>query len=161
MKHKKVTALLVSVVFMLSLLAGCAGGEAKVKNELDLSAVNAIVQEKGCDVQVTSSSALKRAVQEAADLVAAYDAGEVAEGMIQYQVAQRLDSWDKGIGVSPRLVTAEELQADAESSLEEMAADIVLSMDQILKQVKYEAAAVQATTRDDVVCWIIVVIYYL
>ena len=44
---------------------------------------------------------------------------------------------------------------------EEIAAGIVLSMDQILKQVRYEAAAVQATTQDGVNVWVIAVIYYL
>ena len=168
MKYKNIAALLAAAMMALTLLAGCARGEAKDKNRLDLSAVNAIVQEKGCDVQVTSSSALKRAVQEAADLVAAYDAGEVTEGMIQYQVAQRLDSWNKAVGVSPRLVTAEELQAGVESASlgtvhtpEEMAAGIVLSMNDILRQVEYEAAAAQTTTRDGTVCWIVAVIYYL
>lgn len=65
-------------------------------------------------------------------------------------------------------MTAEELQAGVESASlgtvhtpEEMAAGIVLSMNDILRQVEYEAAAAQATTRDGTVCWIVVVIYYL
>ena len=44
---------------------------------------------------------------------------------------------------------------------EEMAAGIVLSMNDILRQVEYEAAAAQTTTRDGTVCWIVAVIYYL
>ena len=166
MKYKNIAALLAAAMMALTLLAGCAKGGAK--NALDLTEVNAIVQENGCKTRVTASGALKRAVQEAADLVAAYDAGEVMEGMIQYQVAQRLDSWNKAVGVSPRLVTAEELQAGVESASlgtvhtpEEMAAGIVLSMNDILRQVEYEAAAAQATARDGTVCWIVVVIYYL
>ena len=166
MKYKNIAALLAAAMMALTLLAGCAKGGAK--NALDLTEVNAIVQENGCKTRVTASGALKRAVQEAADLVAAYDAGEVTEGMIQYQVAQRLDSWNKAVGVSPRLVTAEELQAGVESASlgtvhtpEEMAAGIVLSMNDILRQVEYEAAAAQTTTRDGTVCWIVAVIYYL
>ena len=166
MKYKNIAALLAAAMMALTLLAGCAKGGAE--NALDLTEVNAIVQENGCKTRVTASGALKRAVQEAADLVAAYDAGEVTEGMIQYQVAQRLDSWNKAVGVSPRLVTAEELQAGVESASlgtvrtpEEMAAGIVLSMNDILRQVEYEAAAAQTTTRDGTVCWIVVVIYYL
>ena len=166
MKYKNIAALLAAAMMALTLLAGCARDGAK--NALDLTEVNAIVQENGCKTRVTASGALKRAVQEAADLVAAYDAGEVTEGMIQYQVAQRLDSWNKAVGVSPRLVTAEELQAGVESASlgtvhtpEEMAAGIVLSMNDILRQVEYEAAAAQTTTRDGTVCWIVVVIYYL
>ncbi len=166
MKYKNIAALLAAAMVALTLLAGCAKGGAE--NALDLTEVNAIVQENGCKTRVTASGALKRAVQEAADLVAAYDAGEVTEGMIQYQVAQRLDSWNKAVGVSPRLVTAEELQAGVESASlgtvhtpEEMAAGIVLSMNDILRQVEYEAAAAQTTTRDGTVCWIVVVIYYL
>ena len=50
---------------------------------------------------------------------------------------------------------------DGKDSPEEMAAGIVLSMNDILRQVEYEAAAAQATTRDGTVCWIVVVIYYL
>ena len=166
MKYKNIAALLAAAMMALTLLAGCARGGAK--NALDLTEVNAIVQENGCKTRVTASGALKRAVQEAADLVAAYDAGEVTEGMIQYQVAQRLDSWNKAVGLSPRLVTAEELQAGVESASlgtvhtpEEMAAGIVLSMNDILRQVEYEAAAAQTTTRDGTVCWIVAVIYYL
>ena len=166
MKYKNIAALLAAAMMALTLLAGCAKGGAE--NALDLTEVNAIVQENGCKTRVTASGALKRAVQEAADLVAAYDAGEVTEGMIQYQVAQRLDSWNKAVGLSPRLVTAEELQAGVESASlgtvhtpEEMAAGIVLSMNDILRQVEYEAAAAQTTTRDGTVCWIVVVIYYL
>lgn len=168
MKYKNIAALLAAAMMALTLLAGCARGEAKDKNRLDLSAVNAIVQEEGCDVQVTSSGALKRAVNETAEWAAAYNADEVTKDRIERHMTQKLDSWNKTVGLSPRLVTAEELQAGVESASlgtvhtpEEMAAGIVLSMDDILRQVEYEAAAAQATTRNGTVCWIVVVIYYL
>lgn len=168
MKCRKIMAVLVSAVLLLSLLAGCAKGGAESTSELDLTKVNAIVQENGCETRVTASGALKRAVNEAAALVAAYDAGEVKEGVIQNYVAQRLDAWNKTVGVSPWLVTEEELQTGVASTClgvistpEEMVADVVLAMDQILKQVRYEAAAAQTVTKDGVTGWVVVVIYYL
>lgn len=166
MKYKNVAALLAAAMMALTLLAGCARGGAE--NALDLTEVNAIVQKNGCKTRVTASGALKRAVNETAEWAAAYDADEVTKDRIERHMTQKLDSWNKTVGLSPRLVTAEELQAGVESASlgtvhtpEEMAAGIVLSMNDILRQVEYEAAAAQATTRDGTVCWIVVVIYYL
>ena len=46
MKYKNVAALLAAAMMALTLLAGCAKGGAE--NALDLTEVNAIVQENGC-----------------------------------------------------------------------------------------------------------------
>ena len=135
---------------------------------IDLTKVNETVQAEGCEVRVTSSSKLRQAVEGAAALVADYEEGEVSEGAVQHRMSQTLESFGRVVGISPRLVTEEQLKAGVENSWlgtihtpEEIAAGIVLSMDQILKQVRYEAAAVQATTQDGVNVWVIAVIYYL
>ena len=56
MKYKNIAALLAAAMMALTLLAGCAKGGAK--NALDLTEVNAIVQENGCKTRVTASGAL-------------------------------------------------------------------------------------------------------
>ena len=81
MKYKNIAALLAAAMMALTLLAGCARGGAE--NALDLTEVNAIVQENGCKTRVTASGALKRAVNETAEWAAAYDADEVTKDRIE------------------------------------------------------------------------------
>lgn len=168
MKCKKMVALLAAAALALSIMAGCAKSGTESNGGIDLTKVNETVQAEGCEVRVTSSSKLRQAVEGAAALVGAYEEGEVSEGAVQHRMSQTLESFGRVVGISPRLVTEEQLKAGVESSWlgtihtpEEIAAGIVLSMDQILKQVRYEAAAVQATTQDGVNVWVIAVIYYL
>ena len=159
MKYKNIAALLAAAMVALTLLAGCAKGGAK--NALDLTEVNAIVQENGCETRVTASGALKRAVNETAEWAAAYDADEVTKDRIERHMTQKLDSWNKTVGLSPLQAGVESASLGTVHTPEEMAAGIVLSMNDILRQVEYEAAAAQTTTRDGTVCWIVAVIYYL
>ena len=98
MKYKNVAALLAAAMMALTLLAGCAKGGAE--NALDLTEVNAIVQENGCKTRVTASGALKRAVNETAEWAAAYDADEVTKDRIERHMTQKLDSWNKTVGFS-------------------------------------------------------------
>lgn len=168
MKCKKIIALLAAAVLALSATVGCAKGGVEGSDGIDLTNVNEIIQAEGCEARVTSSAKLRQAVEEAAALVAAYEEGEVSEGTVQFYISQKLDSFGNAVGVSPRMETEEQLKMGVESSWlgtihtpEEIVASIVLSMDRMLKQVRYEAAAVQATTKDGVNVWVIVVIYYL
>lgn len=167
MKHKTFAAL-AAAVLALALLAGCAGSGTGNRSGFGLAQVNAILEAKGCEETVTASGRLERAVKDAAQRLSVYGMGAASEQAARHTVQQAFASSGKTVGVSLRLATAEQLEAGAESAWlgtiytpEEMAADVVLSMDGILKQVKYEAAAAQTTTQDGVNVWVIAVIYYL
>ena len=167
MKYRKLAAL-AAVVLALALLAGCAGSRTENHSGFGLTQVNEILKAEGCEEPVTASGRLERALEEAAQKLPAYGMGEAYEQEARRTVKQAFASFGKTVGVSLRLVSAEGLEAGVESAWlgiirtpEEMAADVVLSMDEILKQVKYEAAAVQAPSPDGADVWLVAVIYYL
>lgn len=168
MKYRTFAALLTAAVLALTLLAGCAGNRAENHSGFDLTQVNEILEANGCKGPVTASGRLERAVEDAAQSLPVYGLGTACEQAAQHVVKQAFASSGKTVGVSLRLATAEQLEAGVKSAWlgtvhtpEEIAADVVLSMNGILKQVKYEAAAVQTTTQDGASVWVIAVIYYL
>ena len=146
-------------VLMVILLSGCGnsnvGGNVSSgngKNLLNLDEVNRLVKQEDDLVTVNSSTKLDAAMEEVLELVAENNDGEISVGTIQFQLAQRLDSFETGTAIWPYFVKVGELS----QTPEEKVAKTVLQLESITKNHTYGACAMRATTQDGVEYWIIV-----
>lgn len=146
-------------ILMVILLSGCGNSNVSGnvssgngKNLLNLDEVNRLVKQEDDLVTVNSSAKLDAAMEEMVELVAENNDGEISVGTIQFQLAQKLNSFETGTAISPQFVKVGELG----QTPEEKVARTVLNLESIIKNHTYGACAMKATTRDGVEYWIIV-----
>ena len=121
------------------------------KNQLNMQQVNNLVQAQYPDATVVSAAKLNNAMAEVAALVQENNAADLSEGLVQIQLQKKLDSFATGTAVWPGFFPEDQMA----KTPEQYAAGYVIATEKYTLNHTYASCAIQAVTKDGVVCWII------
>lgn len=166
MKRKKFAALILAVVMALTMLTACGGGGSSTSGDLDLAAVNEILESAGSGVKVTKDSNLTVGVMAAAQ--------GVARGTVTGP-SSAVDTISKSLSTTYRIVSAyatmeTDVLAGAITIPGTQAIGVLNTPEKVAagkvieKQASYgsgysySASAKRCTTPDGTVVWVIAVL---
>ena len=152
MKMKKLLALALSAIMVVSMLTACGGGgggggSSSSANVLDYDVINTIISNAGYNVKVGEASTLTRDAEKAAKLLTKYNASDVAEE------EARKESGGVFSRPSGALLIAQFPKSTFGMSYEQWVANTII--DNISGKSAADAVAIEFMSKDNVLCCII------